>query len=200
MDRFKTFETFPDLRTKRLVLREVTEEDVDWYLEHFSRDEIVHGQGFPAPRDRRAAKRELQLYFSGLFKERSGFRWGIALRDDDSLIGSAGFYKWVKPDGHQAEIGYDLDPGYWGRGIMKEALTAIIDFGFRRMKLDRIEVLVMPSNARSIGLLEKLGFQKEGVLRKHGFDERMKPVDEVLFSMLRTDWTGPRTRRGRTRA
>jgi ribosomal-protein-alanine N-acetyltransferase len=70
---------------------------------------------------------------------------------------------------------------------MTEALIAIIDFGFQKMKLNRIELLVMPRNKRSIGLAGKLGFKKEGVLREHGFDENMRPVDDVIFSMIRGD-------------
>lgn len=196
MDRFKAFATFPELRTKRLILREVTLDDADWYFEHFSRTEIVHGQGFPAPKSMREAKEELRLYFIDLFGDRNGFRWGIQPKGGETLIGSCGYYKWLKPEGRQAEMGYDLDPKYWGEGIMKEALTAIIDFGFRRMNLNRIEVLVMPRNKRSIGLLGTLGFEGEGVLREHGVDEHMKPTDDILFSMLRKDWTLSSRRRG----
>jgi len=198
MDRYKAFKRFPRLETDRLILREVTIKDAEWYLEHFSRKEIVHGQGFPPPTGMKAAREELQLYFVDLFKSRNGFRWGIEKKGEESLIGSCGYYKWLKPDGHQAEIGYDLDRPYWGQGIMTEALTTIIDFGFGKMKLNRIELLVLPGNERSIGLAKKLGFKKEGVLREHGFDEKMRPVDEVIFSMLRKDWTKMRCTAVRT--
>lgn len=198
MDRFNAFKSFPEMKTDRLVLREITIDDANWYLEHFSRKEIVHGQGFPAPKGIKKAREELQLYFVDLFKNRNGFRWGIELKDEGRLIGSCGFYKWLRPDGRQAEIGYDLDREYWGKGIMTEALTAIIDFSFRRMKLNRIELLAMPRNQRSQGLAIKLGFKKEGVLREHGFDESERPSDDVIFSLLRRDWARehplPRTR------
>jgi len=188
MNRFQAFKRFPRLETSRLILREITIADTEWYLEHFSRKEIVQGQGFPAPKGMKEAREELQLYFVNLFKERNGFRWGIEKKGEERLIGSCGYYKWLKPDGRQAEIGYDLDPPYWGQGIMTEALTAIIDFGFQRMKLNRIELLVMPRNERSSGLAGKLGFRNEGVLREHGFDEKMRPADDMIFSMLRRDW------------
>lgn len=192
------FKKFPELETNHLVLREVMIADTEWYLEHFSRREIVHGQGFPAPKSMEEARKELQLYFVDLFKERNGFRWGIEKKGKEGLIGSCGYYKWLKPDGRQAEIGYDLDPPYWGQGIMIEALTAIIDFGFQKMKLNRIELLVMPRNERSIGLARKLGFEKEGVLREHGFDEKMRPANDVMFSLLRSDWVKKHRKAGRT--
>jgi ribosomal-protein-alanine N-acetyltransferase len=188
MNRFQTFKRFPRLETNRLILREITIADAEWYLDHFSRKEIVEGQGFPAPKGMKEARKELQIHFVDLFKNRNGFRWGIEKKGEESLIGSCGYYKWLKPDGRQAEIGYDLDPPYWGQGIMTEALTAITDFGFQKMKLNRIELLVMPRNERSSGLASKLGFKKEGVLREHGFDEKMQPADDVIFSMLRSDW------------
>jgi len=193
MNRSLRFKKFPELKTNRLVLREVTIADTEWYLEHFSRKEIVQGQGFPAPKGMKDARKELQLYFVDLFKNRNGFGWGIERKGELALIGSCGYYKWLKPDGRQAEIGFDLDPPYWGQGIMKEALTAIIDFGFQKMKLNRIEMLVMPRNERSSGLAGKLGFKKEGVLREHGFDEKMRPTDDVIFSMLRRDWVKRRS-------
>lgn len=188
MDRQKAFKRFPRLETDRLILREITMDDLAWYLAHFSREEIVHGQGFPAPKGLKEAREELQLYFVDLFKERNGFRWGIEPKGESKLVGSCGYYKWLKPDGRQAEIGYDLDREYWGRGIMTEALTAIVDFGFQKMKLNRIELLAMPWNQRSLGLAGRLGFVKEGVLREHGFDEKKRPTDDVLLSLLRSDW------------
>lgn len=188
MNRFQAFKKFPALKTDRLILREITMKDVEWYLDHFSKKEIVHGQGFPPPKNMKVAREELQLYFVDLFKNRNGFRWGIELKDGDGLIGSCGYYKWLKPDGRQAEVGYDLDPPYWGRGIMTEAMTAMIDFGFQRMRLNRIELLAMPRNTRSCGLATKVGFKREGVLREHGFDEKGRVADDLLFSMLRSDW------------
>lgn len=193
MDRLKAFKKFPELKTKRLVLREITLADTEWYLRHFSTDEIVRGQGYPGPLGFKEARAELEKYFVDLFKERNGFRWGIEIKGEDRLIGSLGFYKWVKPAGLQAEMGYDLDPEYWSRGIMREAMTAVIDFGFKRMKLNRIEVLIMTRNRRSAVLVKGLGFEKEGVLREHGYDENMKLVDDVLYSLLKKEWS-PRKR------
>ncbi len=189
MDRRKTFRSFPELETSRLRLREIRPDEVGWYFEHFSRKEIVHGQGFPAPMNLGVARKELKMYIVDLFKERIGFRWGIELKEGGGLIGSCGYYKWSKPSGHQAEVGYDLDPEYWGKGIMTEALTAIIDFGFKKMKLNRVELLVMPHNRRSIMLAKRLGFVREGLLREHGFDEKGRRADDILFSLLKRDWS-----------
>lgn len=188
MDRKKAFAKFPEIRTRRLILREPTLRDLRWYFDHFSRPEMVWGGGEPGPKDMAAARGELRRYLVDLFRERQGFRWLIMLKGEDRPIGSLGFYKWSPSLEHQAEMGYDLQKEYWGRGIMTEAMKAVIDFGFKKMKLHRIEVLIMPRNKRSIRLVKRLGFTKEGVIRQRGFDEFGNYADDILFSLLESEW------------
>lgn len=177
---------FPVLRTRRLVLREVTATDAPWYFRHFNIWEIADGQEHPGPKDIKAARQELKLYFTDNFRNDTGIRWGITLKGSDELIGSAGLYKWTKRT-FQVETGYDLDPKYWGQGIMTEAMTAIIRYGFEVMKVNRIEALVSPRNRGSQGLVRRLGFRKEGTLREHDFYGG-KFTDDLLFSLLKRDW------------
>lgn len=178
---------FPELLTARLRLREITMDDAEWFLRHFSVSEIEHGQGYAAPAGLDEAREQLALYIVDLHKRGDGLRWGIALKGSDDLIGSAGVHEW---DGEvrSAEAGYDLLPSHWGRGIMSEALTAILDYGFDVMDLNRVQVLAMPRNARSLRLAERLGFVREGVLREHGHDESGALVDDVVLSLLRREW------------
>ena len=191
MDRFAAFPVFPELTTERLVLRGVTVADADWYLRHFSRPEIVLGQGYPPPADRAAAEAELRTFVLDLFGARNGFRWGIATRDDPSLIGSAGLYKWVDAPLRQAELGYDLEPAAWGRGFMREALEAILDFAFGPMRLERVEAFVLTSNERSQRVLDRLGFRRVALLPDHGEDEHGTLRDEWLFGLSHDDWSAP---------
>jgi ribosomal-protein-alanine N-acetyltransferase len=66
-------------------------------------------------------------------------------------------------------IGYDLSRPYWRRGIMHEVLQAVIQFGFHTAHVERIQALVMPGNTASARLLEKLGFQDQGILKEYAF-------------------------------
>ena len=177
---------FPVLKTERLVLREVTLRDAPWYFGHFNTWEIVDGQEYPGPKDLEAAKRELRLYFTDNFRKGTGIRWGITLKGGNDLIGSAGLYKYVEKTS-QVETGYDLDPKYWGQGIMTEAMTAIVRYAFDVMKVNRIEALVSPRNKGSQGLVRRLGFRREGVLREHDFYNG-KFTDDYLFALLKRDW------------
>ena len=188
MNRKKAFSRFPEIRTKRLTLRQPSMKDVEWYFEYFSRPELVWGGGEPGPKNIRAAREELKKYLVDLYRKRQGFRWIITLKGDGQPIGTLGFYKWAPSASYQAEMGYDLAREHWGKGIMTEAMNAVIDFGFEKMELNRIEVFIMPRNKRSIKLIKNLGFKREGLLRQRYFDEFGNYADDILFSMLRSDW------------
>jgi ribosomal-protein-alanine N-acetyltransferase len=162
--------------------------DVAWYFEYFSRPELVWGGGEQGPKDMNAAREEFREYLVDLYRKRLGFRWIIMLNGDPTPIGTLGFYKWSPSASYQAEMGYDLAKEHWGKSIMTEAMNAVLDFGFERMKLNRIEVYIMPRNKRSIRMIKGLGFKREGLLRQRYFDEFGNFADDLLFSMLRSDW------------
>jgi ribosomal-protein-alanine N-acetyltransferase len=183
---------FPRLETERLILRQMTMDDLDFYFKHFSVKEIEDGSGFPAPKDIDTAKEEMQRFIIGLFEKNLGFRWGIAKKGEVELVGTCGYYDWNK-EARKAQIGYDLEPACWGQGIMTEALMEMLRFGFEEMDLNRIQVMVAPRNERSTRLVLRLGFKKEGVLRDN-FVFKGKLQDDVMFSLLRREWD---ERRGR---
>jgi [ribosomal protein S5]-alanine N-acetyltransferase len=177
----------PRLTTARLALRELTLEDADWYVTHFSRPEIVSGQGYPAPDGLEGAREELRRFVIDLAARGTGGRWGIAPKGHEALIGSVGFYD-LDHETRSAEIGYDLVAEHWGRGLMREALTAVIDYCFEHLDLNRLQALVMPRNVRSKQLLTGLGFVYEGLLRQHGVDETGQLCDDAVYALLRSDW------------
>jgi len=188
MNRKAAFRKFPVIRTKRLVLRQPTMKDAEWFFEYFSRPEIVWGGGEPGPRNMKAARKEFKEYLVDLYRKRLGFRWIITLKGDGRPIGTLGFYKWAPSRSYQAEMGYDLAKEHWGKGIMSEAMNAVVSFGFEKMELNRIEVFIMPRNKRSIKMIKNLGFRREGLLRQRYFDELGNYADDILFSMLRAEW------------
>ena len=118
------FHEFPQLRTRRLILREMTLEHLDFYFHHFNDQQIVDGCCQPGPTTLETAKNELERYCIIAFHENRGIRWGIVFKTNEELIGTVGFYDWKKTV-RKVEIGYDLNPQYWGRGIMTEALSLI---------------------------------------------------------------------------
>lgn len=87
----------------------------------------------------------------------------------------------------RAEVGYELARWLWGRGFMIEAVSAVIDAAFRRLPLIKITATAAAPNVRSSRLLEKLGMQREALLRKH-WVHRGRVLDEVRYGLLREEW------------
>lgn len=180
------FGEFPTLDSPRLTLRQLTMDDDEFYLRNFSDPTTIELTTFEAPKDIEAARAELREYCIDIFTSNTGIRWGIVLKNEHLLVGTCGFYKWVKQH-HRAEIGYDLLPEYRRRGIMTEALTAMINYLFGTLGLNRLEALVDPRNMASIRLIEGLGFVTEGILRENTYF-RNRYLDDMLFSLLAKDW------------
>jgi ribosomal-protein-alanine N-acetyltransferase len=100
--------------------------------------------------------------------ENKGMTWAIEPKESPGLIGTIGFYR-LKPEHHMAEVGYALGSAHWGRGLMAEALEAVVGCAFERYRFHRVEAITDPANAASRRLLEKCGFQLEGLLRENYF-------------------------------
>lgn len=183
---------FPRLVTPRLLLREMTLDDAEFYLHHFSDPTVVELTAFEAPRNLVAAREELVEYCIRLFPEGKGIRWGIELRDRPGLIGTCGYHAWSQ-ENFRARIGYDLASDQRRKGLMTEALEGMISCGFERLGLHRIEALTDPRNAASIALLRRLGFLEEGVLRENTHF-RGRFIDDVCFALLRPEWEAIRRR------
>ena len=124
-------------------------------------------------------------YLSG-YEQRSSSRWAIADAVSDQLIGTCGYY-WWNPQDSLAELSYDLSKDYWGKGIMSQAVKAVLRWGFDVLEINRIQATVMVGNNTSARILEKCGFQKEGLLREYKFC-RGELKDFWLFAHLRREY------------
>ena len=181
-DRRALVPVFPALETPRLRLVELTVDDAAWYLAHFSRPEIVAGTGWPAPDGLDGARDEIERWVTGLFERREGLRWGIALAEaPGTMVGTIGLFSWRDDPEPAAELGYDLAPEWWGRGLMAEAIGAAVGFAFDRMGLAYVEGMVLVGNDRSCRVLERTGFARMGILPLHGEDEHGDLRDEYHY-------------------
>ncbi len=178
------FEAMPQLETQRLVLREINPAaDLQALYDLFADDRVAMSTDTGPFTEMREAQ-EVMDWFGALFTSHQGLRWAITMREGDgSMIGTCGFNIWNRRN-NSAEIGYDLNPEYWGRGIALEAVEAMIAWGFENMELNRIQADVMAHNDRSARVLEKLGFSHEGVQRQGGY-WRDEYHDLHYFGLLR---------------
>jgi len=110
-------------------------------------------------------------------KSNQSLYWCINLKDHSEMIGSVSLWNFSK-DLKTAEIGYDLNPKYHRKGIMNEAINAILDFGFNTLKFQKIEAYTHRDNEPSIKLLFKNNFR---ILEKK-IDEENK--DNIIFELV----------------
>ena len=80
------------------------------------------------------------------------------------MVGTCGFTRFHF-DTNAAEIGYVLNPKFWGRGIASEAVACVLDFGFRKLNLHRIEARFMEENKKSFEVMQRCGMHFEGIQR-----------------------------------
>jgi ribosomal-protein-alanine N-acetyltransferase len=119
-------------------------------------------------------------------------KWGIALEHDDQLVGTCGFHEWSR-EHRWAELAYDLAQAYWGQGLMRQAVAAVLQWTFRQNQVDRVHAFVRVDNRRSERLLECSGFVREGCLRGYRIC-RGQPYDFYIYSLLRSDWAAVQAR------
>ncbi|MGH8109894.1 MAG: GNAT family N-acetyltransferase [Arenimonas sp.] len=112
--------------------------------------------------------------------------WAIADKTSNELIGALTFFS-ISGVHARAEVGYSLMSNLQGLGLGKEALSTALKYGFEVLNLYRIEADVDPRNTGSIKLLEKLNFQREGLLRQR-WRVNGEVCDSVLYGLLKEDY------------
>jgi len=178
--------TFPTVETERLVLRELTVADAEHVFGFFSDPEVMRFYDCEAFMSVDEAQMMIRR-FCQWFANQNGFRWGIALKSEPhAIVGTCGLFGWNKP-WRTATLGYELSRFYWRRGIMTEAVRALLTHGFREMELNRIRATVVTANVASANLLGRLSFRKEGLMREAQFVNGR--FDDVFsYALLRKEW------------
>ncbi len=159
------FIPFPQIETERLVLRKPYEGDAPQVLLLRSNNDVMKYIGRDKAKDIKEAEDFLKMVMDNL-ETRDGILWGIELKEKPGLlIGYICYWRLVK-EHFRAETGYMLLPEFWNKGIMKEALLRVIDYGFEEMKLHSIEARINPKNKTSATLLISAGFVREAYFKE----------------------------------
>jgi ribosomal-protein-alanine N-acetyltransferase len=173
----------PELETPRLLLRQLTEDDIEFIFEMFSRDET---NSFVADDPVNSMEEARELYETYIRPKPHLFRLGLFLKETGEPIGTIGLYG-IKAEYFRAVMGFDLLIEYWGWGYMTEAATALLNHAFGKMNLNRIQASADADNVRSLATLERIGFKKEGIMRQKDFYKGAFH-DDVVYSILREEW------------
>lgn len=175
------FTPFPTIETDRLILRRITNDDVDEVFELRSNPETMKYIPRPLVKNSDDALEHIAMIEEKIITN-IGINWGISLKGDPKLLGLIGFYR-MKPENYRAEIGYMLLPEFHGKGIVPEAVNRLITYGFNDLKLHSIEAVIDPENFASEKVLQKCGFIKEAHFKESEFYEG-RFLDNVVYSLL----------------
>ncbi|PYZ98949.1 GNAT family N-acetyltransferase [Alteribacter lacisalsi] len=175
---------FPELTTKRLKLTELNYGYTRQLYDILSRRNVMIYYGFDPVDSYEETARVIESYRTD-FLTWSGIRWAVIYRETGDCIGTIGLSD-IRFSCKRAEVGFELHPDYWRRGIISEALLQVLRYGFMELGLFRIGAVTYPDNTASNSLLKKIGFQYEGILRGYLY-QRGESHDAYSYSILRTD-------------
>lgn len=174
------FSKFPLLTTENLILREVTDKDVDEVFFLRSDLEIMKY----IPREPAKTKQDALDHIEVLRKTKEkeeGINWAITQKGDDTLMGIIGLYRINKTD-LRAEVGYILNPKFHGKGIIKESIEKIIEFGFNQVNFHTLTAIIDARNTASENVLKRANFTKEAHFREDCYHNG-EFSDSVHYSM-----------------
>jgi ribosomal-protein-alanine N-acetyltransferase len=177
------FTPFPELETERLILRRMGKDDAPEMFFFRSDSSVMKYIGREPAKTMKDAEGFIEKIETGI-NDNSAIMWGITLKENSKkMIGTICFWN-IQKENYRAEIGFLLHPEHWRKGIMKEAINLVLDYGFNKMNLHSIEGRIHPDNIASSSVLESTGFKKEGFL-KEDFYFRGEFLDTIIYSRLK---------------
>lgn len=173
---------FPDLFTERLLLRKIIDSDAPRILYLRSHDLVMKYLARNPLSNLEEALKWIKIIHEAQDTD-NGITWAICLMEEpEMLIGNIGYWR-LSHENFRAEIGYMLDPEFWRKGIMKEAIAKVISFGFEQLGLHSIEADIDPENLASELTLVSSGFINEAYFKENlFFNGEFK--DSKIFSLL----------------
>lgn len=174
---------FEELHTERLILRKITPEVLNYV--HATLDDQALLEFFGT--DQEGLEKQKDKFAKGMVTfNRTFANFQLLDKTTGKVIGGCGYHTWY-PLHNRAEIGYDIAEPYRRKGLMTEAVGAILEYGFNQMGLHRVEALTATYNESSQKIIKHFNFTFEGTLRKHyNVDGIME--DSVMYSLLKDEY------------
>lgn len=176
-----SLESLKGQETKSLILRPISEKDVDVVFAFNSSSESLTYIAREPFKTIKEAQDKLDFFLAGNTNKTS-FWWVFVCKETGEKIGYGGLFDISEKD-KRAEIGYGLIKQYWNKGYMSEILEEIIKFAFSTLELHKIYGVIIKGNIASQGLLKKNGFVREAYLKEHSF-ARGRYFDEMIYSLI----------------
>lgn len=176
---------FQALATDRLELVHIEKHHAASFFDIMSRHDVTKYYGMSNLTEMAEAEKIIKS-FRQTFESGRGIRWGIIVKETGAFIGTVGLNN-LNLKSKKAEIGFELHPSYWNKGYVSEAVKEVLAYCFGQLGLFRLGAVTFPENGASIALLQKLGFEKEGMLRGYLYQDDCSH-DAFIFSLLADEW------------
>jgi ribosomal-protein-alanine N-acetyltransferase len=176
------FTPFPVLTTDGLFIRQINEQDALL----LSQLRSIESMSKYIERAKSLSAEDAQHLIKKLNKnaaDNEAIIWAVISKEEDRLIGTTCLWN-VSVEDSRAEIGYELHPDFQGKGLMHQAVSKVIDFGFTVMQLKTIEAVVKADNAASIKLLQKFNFKRDAEAEKRMSDDLKNNTVHSLSNYL----------------
>ena len=176
----------PDpIESSRLLLRLVEERDIPALLKINGDDEVTRFLPYATWRSNADGEAWFARY-RALIASNTASQFVVVEKASSAIVGTCLLFR-HEAASERMELGYVLDRAHWGRGLMREALSALISHAFTTYGLRRLEAEVNPDNLASDALLRRLGFTHEGVLRKRWMTKGAV-YDVNFYGLLGDEW------------
>lgn len=174
----------PEINTKHLLLRPFRESDLQDFFDCCRNPNLGKNAGWK-PHDTLEESKE---FLHSIFLNQENI-WAIVCSENQHVIGSIGLISDPKRENPQARmIGYWLKENHWGKGLMSEAIRAVLDYGFQTLSLHLVTADCYPFNLRSQHVLEKCGFIYEGILHKAELTYNGEIYDHLCYYLESTHY------------
>ncbi|OAX45442.1 GNAT family N-acetyltransferase [Paenibacillus sp. AD87] len=178
------------LETERLIIREILQTDWESIHSYTSMTEVTEHTAWGPNTEENTRDYVEFVLNSQQTQPREGFELAICLKKEGILIGGVGLHI----EKTNAEIGYVLNPVYQGKGYAAEAARAMLGFGFNTLGVHRIYAKCRPNNKASEKVMQKIGMQREGLMREHWF-YKGEYHDSCLYSILAKEYVSANVER-----
>lgn len=175
----------PVLTTNRLILRDISILDARDMYEYACLPYVGPQAGWKPHGSIDETIRVIQIFIETKKSGDLGV-WAIVDKKTGKMIGTIELYNYVPR--YKAELGYVLNPTFWGRGLVVEAGKALLKYAFNTLGLKRVEAGAFIDNHQSIRVCEKLGFKREGIARKGYLRYDGLILDKVVFGITDEDY------------
>lgn len=184
---FRIFRNPPQLYTTRLCLRKILKSDTADMFEYSCREDVTKYLLW-SPHQSEAYTAKYLSYIQSRYRAGDFYDWAIVHEESGKMIGTCGFTK-LNVESNSGEVGYVLNPDFWGKGYATEAVRAVIRFGFNHLRLNRLEARFMVGNDASFRVMQKVGMTYEGINRESIF-VKGNYVSVGVCSILRNEYFG----------